>query len=215
MGTAGITGYHDTSLASGPGVTVGRSGVGSMGVCPYSPVDYWPHNTVLYVTDFRGNDERFTSTSFSTWTLRRFNSGSAASLVEPELRLSPPNTGAATVGAASHRPHPGHAGRQDRVNRRMNETLEAMARQCSSHGPWTSTRCGPRWKAASPPAWTATAALFPDAFQDSPLGKMPKGWRVGRESKTLRNVLQWRNPQDMFHGLVARRDPVDAGEQRT
>ena len=32
MGSAGQNGFHDTSRAKGPGVTIGRSGVGSMGV---------------------------------------------------------------------------------------------------------------------------------------------------------------------------------------
>lgn len=79
MGSAGITGYHDTAKANGPGVTIGRSGVGSMGVVSYSPLDYWPHNTTLYVTDFRGNDERFTYYFLKSLNLRRYDSGSAQS----------------------------------------------------------------------------------------------------------------------------------------
>ena len=60
MASAGHNGLHDTAKATGPGVVIGRSGVGSMGVVTYCSTDYWPHNTVLYVTDFLGNDERFT-----------------------------------------------------------------------------------------------------------------------------------------------------------
>ncbi len=48
-----------------------------MGVVSYSPVDYWAHNTVLYVTDFRGNSERFAYYFLQHLDLRRFNSGSA------------------------------------------------------------------------------------------------------------------------------------------
>src|ERR1700674_204016 len=58
MGSAGQNGFHDTALAKGPGIVVGRSGA-SFGKVHYSTVDFWPHNTALYVTDFRGNDERF------------------------------------------------------------------------------------------------------------------------------------------------------------
>jgi len=54
LGSFGITGYHDTPKAKGPGVTIGRS-VASFGMVSYSPIDYWPLNTVLYVTDFKGN----------------------------------------------------------------------------------------------------------------------------------------------------------------
>ena len=58
MGSAGMNGCHDTAKAKGPGVVVGRSGA-SFGQVHFCPVDYWPHNTALYVTDFHGNDERF------------------------------------------------------------------------------------------------------------------------------------------------------------
>lgn len=54
----GVTGWHGEARAAGPGVTVGRSGA-SLGVVSYSPVDYWPLNTTLYVVDFHGNDQRF------------------------------------------------------------------------------------------------------------------------------------------------------------
>jgi len=59
MGSAGMNGCHDTAKAKGPGVVVGRSGA-SFGQVHYCSADYWPHNTALYVTDFRGNDTRFT-----------------------------------------------------------------------------------------------------------------------------------------------------------
>jgi hypothetical protein len=48
-----------------------------MGVPSYSPVDYRPHNIVLYVTDFYGNDSKFTSYFLQQQNLRRFDSGSA------------------------------------------------------------------------------------------------------------------------------------------
>ena len=59
MGSAGQNGFHDKALAMGPGIIVGRSGA-SFGNVHFSAVDYWPHNTALYVTDFKGNDPYFT-----------------------------------------------------------------------------------------------------------------------------------------------------------
>ena len=35
---------------------------------------------------------------------------------------------------------------------------------------------------------TETAALFPSAFQDSPLGEIPKGWKVGTLGEIAKNV---------------------------
>ncbi|NQD80783.1 restriction endonuclease subunit S [Pseudomonas sp. CrR14] len=58
MGSAGQNGFHNVALAYGPGVTLGRSGA-SYGQAHFCDVDYWPHNTALYVTDFKGSDALF------------------------------------------------------------------------------------------------------------------------------------------------------------
>ena len=58
MGSAGQNGFHDTALAKGPGIVIGRSGA-SFGQVHFSKEDFWPHNTGLYVTDFKGNDPLF------------------------------------------------------------------------------------------------------------------------------------------------------------
>jgi type I restriction enzyme S subunit len=66
------------------------------------------------------------------------------------------------------------------LNRRMNETLEAMARAIFKS-----------WFVDFDPVWAKkegrqpvgmdaeTAALFPDDFEDSELGPIPRGWSVG------------------------------------
>jgi type I restriction enzyme S subunit len=77
MGSAGLSGYHDTARAPGPGVVIGRSGVGSMGAVHYCRTPFWPHNTTLYVTDFFGNDPRFAYFLLGNMRLRSYDSGSA------------------------------------------------------------------------------------------------------------------------------------------
>ncbi len=67
------------------------------------------------------------------------------------------------------------------VNRRMNETLEAMARALFKS--WFVDFDPVRAKAAGrpPPGMDAdTAKLFPSEFEDSALGEIPKGWRIAR-----------------------------------
>jgi type I restriction enzyme S subunit len=66
------------------------------------------------------------------------------------------------------------------LNRRMNATLEAMARALFQSwfvdfDPVRAKRDGQMPVGMD----AATAALFPDAFVDSPLGMIPQGWRVG------------------------------------
>src|SRR4051812_26187276 len=58
MGSAGLNGFHNTPLAKGEGVIVGRSGA-SFGQVHFCESAYWPHNTALYVTNFHENDPRF------------------------------------------------------------------------------------------------------------------------------------------------------------
>jgi type I restriction enzyme S subunit len=66
------------------------------------------------------------------------------------------------------------------LNRRMNATLEAMARALFQS--WFVDFDPVRAKLdGRPPAALdpATAALFPDSFQDSTLGHIPKAWETG------------------------------------
>ena len=76
MGSSGLTGYHSQAKCEGPGVVVGRSG-NSMGVVSFCEVDYWPLNTALYITDFKGNDPRYIYYLLSLIDFDKFNSGSA------------------------------------------------------------------------------------------------------------------------------------------
>jgi type I restriction enzyme S subunit len=76
MGSAGQNGCHDTAIAKGPGVVLGRSGA-SFGQAHYCEQDFWPHNTALYVTDFHANDPLFAFYFLTAIDFSRHNSGGA------------------------------------------------------------------------------------------------------------------------------------------
>ena len=76
MGSAGQNGFHDTAIANGPGVVLGRSGA-SFGQAHYCEQDFWPHNTALYVTDFGGNDPLYAFYFLRSLDFTRYNSGGA------------------------------------------------------------------------------------------------------------------------------------------
>lgn len=76
MGSAGQNGFHDIAVVKGPGVVVGRSGA-SFGRAHFCKTDFWPHNTALYVTDFRGNDRLFAFFFLRSLDFSRHNSGGA------------------------------------------------------------------------------------------------------------------------------------------
>ena len=69
--SSGITGYHNVAKAKGPGVVTGR--YGTLGVVFYVEQDYWPHNTALFVRDFKGNYPHFIKYFLSTLGLSYYN----------------------------------------------------------------------------------------------------------------------------------------------
>jgi type I restriction enzyme S subunit len=75
------------------------------------------------------------------------------------------------------------------LNRRMNATLESMARALFQSWFVDFDPVRAKLDGRHPPNLDpAIAALFPDSFQDSELGHIPKGWGVGRLDDAL--VLQ-------------------------
>lgn len=75
VSSSGITGYHNEPKASAPGVVTGR--YGTLGEVFYIEQDYWPLNTALYVTNFKGNHPRFIA-YFLRNILRNYKSDKAA-----------------------------------------------------------------------------------------------------------------------------------------
>lgn len=76
VGSAGVHGYHDTAKAKGPGVTLGRSGA-SFGRVTFIRDEFWPHNTTIFVTDFKGNEPLFIRYLLESLDFSSLNSGSA------------------------------------------------------------------------------------------------------------------------------------------
>ena len=199
MGSAGQNGFHDTALAKGPGIVVGRSGA-SFGQVHFSKEDFWPHNTGLYVTDFKGNDPLFAFYFLKALDFDRFNSGSAQpslnrNFIYPiPIRVPKPaeqKAIAAVLGALDDKIE---------LNRRMNATLEARARALFHS--WFVDFDPVRAKLdGRPPAALdpATAALFPASFQESALGEIPKGWTAGTVVEGFNLTMGQSPPGDTYN----------------
>jgi type I restriction enzyme S subunit len=76
MGGGGMNGYHSESNVVGPGVVLGRSGAG-FGTAFFCPTDYWAHNTVLFVKDFKGNYPKYVFHFLAAFDFTKYNSGGA------------------------------------------------------------------------------------------------------------------------------------------
>lgn len=75
VSSGGISSYHDASSAKGPGVVIGRKG--TLGKTFYLPGDYWPHDTTLWVQDFKGSHPRFVYYFMSQLDVSWLDAGSA------------------------------------------------------------------------------------------------------------------------------------------
>lgn len=70
----GILRKHKEFKVNAPGVITGRSG--TIGQVTYINEKFWPHNTSLWVTDFKGNYPKFIYYLYHFFKLERFNAGS-------------------------------------------------------------------------------------------------------------------------------------------
>lgn len=179
-GSNGVVGVHDQALVGGPGIIIGRKG--TVGTVTYSPTPFWPIDTTFYVTEEPDSrDLLYTYYLLKSLGLELMNADSAV----PGL-----NRDAAHAKSIKVPPLPEqHAIARilstldDRIelNRKMNATLEAIAQAIFKS-----------WFVDFDPVWAKvegeepagvdaeTAALFPDTFERSEVGKIPKGWAVTR-----------------------------------
>lgn len=127
VSSSGISGYNSEARVNAPGVVTGR--YGTIGQVFFITEPYWPLNTTLYVKDFKGNDPRFISYFLSTIDFFAHNDKSsvpgvnrnhlhAAAVLFP-FDIGEQRAIASVLGALDDKIE---------LNRRMNETLESIAR---------------------------------------------------------------------------------------
>ena len=75
VGSTSIIGCHNKYKIEGPGIVTGRSG--SLGVYQLIWENYWPHNTSLYISDFKEHDLSYIYSMLKTVDFTTLNSGGA------------------------------------------------------------------------------------------------------------------------------------------
>jgi type I restriction enzyme, S subunit len=187
ISSGGVSSYHNVAVVKGPGVVLGRKGV--VGSVWYTPGDYWPHDTTLYVKDFHGNDRRFTYYFFK-WIaphLATMDVGSAnptlnRNHVHPIEVHWPPLPEQRAIASIL-----GSLDDKIELGRKTCETLEEMARVLFKS--WFVDFDPVRAKmAGEKPAAICRRLgltkemldLFPNRLVDSELGEIPEGWEVER-----------------------------------
>ncbi len=178
VSSSGISDYHSEVGVKGPGVITGR--YGTIGQVFLIKEDYWPLNTTLWVKDFHGNDPQFTSYLLRTVDFRSCSDKSSVPGVNRnDLHripvLLPPLPEQKRIAHIL-----GTLDDKIELNRRMNKTLEEMARALFKS--WfidfdpVVAKCEGRQPEGMD---AATDKLFPLSFENSELGRIPKGWKVG------------------------------------
>ncbi|HDZ9156515.1 TPA: restriction endonuclease subunit S [Vibrio cholerae] len=201
VSSGGISSYHNQAKVKGPGVVLGRKG--SLGTVYFLDEDFWPHDTTLWVKDFKGNNPRF---------VYYFFKGMSGELKKMDV-------GAANPALNRNHVHPliiewPNKNLQDRIvsiaaaldnkiilNRQINQTLEQMAQTLFKS--WfvdfdpvidnaldagnpipdelqhrAEARKAVRESEGFKPLPDDVRQLFPDAFEESELGWVPKGWPI-------------------------------------
>lgn len=88
------------------------------------------------------------------------------------------------------------------LNRKMSETLEELARTLFKS--WFVDFDPVHAKAAGKKPFgmdDTTAALFPDSFEDSELGPIPRGWRVGTLGEVISELEVGKRPKGGVKGI--------------
>ena len=73
--SSGLAYYHNEAKVKGPGIVTGRKG--SVGPVYLIEEDFWPHDTTLWVKDFRGNDVKYIEYFLKFLRLERFDEASS------------------------------------------------------------------------------------------------------------------------------------------
>ncbi len=76
IGGGGANGFHAVACVQGPGVALARSGSG-FGNAWWVDSDFWAHNTIMFVKDFKGNDRRYAYYVLDWIDFSKHNSGGA------------------------------------------------------------------------------------------------------------------------------------------
>ncbi len=178
ISSAGPSDMHAQAMVRGPGVVTGR--YGTLGKVFFVATDYWPLNTTLYVKDFKGNDPKFISYFLQTVDFLACSDKAAVpgvnrnhlhllSAVVPPL---PEQRAIARILGAL----------DDKIelNRRTNETLEAMARALFKSWFVDFDPVRAKVEGRAPAAMhAATAALFPSRMAAQAATEVPYTWHWG------------------------------------
>ncbi|MBY7191737.1 restriction endonuclease subunit S [Escherichia ruysiae] len=203
ISSSGLTDYHNEAMVKGPGVITGR--YGTIGEVFYIEDDFWPLNTTLYVIDFKGNEPLFVyyllhTLSYSDYTDKAAVPGiNRNHLHKAKIRVPVHPDTQKKIATQLYKLET-----RINLNNKLNQTLEQMSQTIFKS--WfvdfdpvidnaldagkpipeaLQSRAELRQKVRNStdfkPLPAEIRSLFPNEFEETELGWVPKGW----ESETF------------------------------
>ena len=125
FGSNGVVGHHSKPLIQDRGIIIGRKG--TVGIVTFSSVPFWPIDTPFYISEDSHRDLRYTFYLLKSLHMEHMNADSAV----PGLNRNAAHARKITIPPLPEQKVIAHilGSLDDKIelNRRMNETLEAMA----------------------------------------------------------------------------------------
>jgi type I restriction enzyme, S subunit len=176
FGSNGPIGWTSETLVPGPGAILGRKGA-YRGV-HYSPKPFFVIDTAYYVVPKNEFDMRWLYYAIGHYRLGEIDDGSPIPSTTRSavymVGLDVPPIGEQRIIAEIL----GTLDDKIELNRRMNETLEAMARALFKSWFVDFDPVRAKGEGRDPGLPTSIADLFPISFDEAALGDIPTGWEV-------------------------------------
>ena len=202
-GSNSIIGYHNEFTTISPGITIGRSG--NIGNPQLHKTNFWAHNTVLYVKEFKKVEPVYFYYLLKTLDFTQLNSGSAVpslnrNFIHPFVVKVPEDLPTQTAIAEIL------SSLDDKIelNNKINQELENLAQTLFKQ--WFidfefPNENGEPYKSSG------------GEMVESELGEIPKGWEIGtlseildvkggttpstKETKYWNGSINWTSPRDL------------------
>ena len=176
-GSNGIIGFSDKTNADPNTIIVGRVGT-YCGSLQYSNRMCWVTDNAIRANAISGNDAKFIFYLLQTLQLNDWRTGSGQPLLNQSILTSIPVTVPDPTEQRAIAHILGPLDDKIELNRRMNETLEEMARALFKSWFIDFDPVRAKMEGRDPGLPKHLADLFPDRLMDSELGPIPEGWEV-------------------------------------
>ena len=186
----GILGYHNEYKVKAPGITIGRSG--TVGIPHLITKNFFPHNTALYVKDFKGNNVHYIYYLLKNLKLNEYKTGSGVPTMNRN-HLHPLKIKAFTDSKyqKSIAAVLSALDKKIALNKQINARLEEMAKTLYDY--WFVQFDFP--DANGKPYKSSGGEMV---FDETLKREIPKGWEVKSLGEIENNVITGKTPSTQY-----------------